>query len=65
MSTTENDCPASSGVPECGTGSLGRLRYVGSGLRDVWRELREHLNRAPLSRTTDVGQPGTGSQPRS
>ena len=66
MSTTENDCPASSGVPECGTGPLGRLRYVGSGLRDVWRELREHLNRAPRSRTaTDVVQPGAGSQQRS
>ena len=63
MFTTEHDCPASSGVPECGTGPLGRLRYVGSELRDVWRERREHLHRAPRSRTaTDVVQPGTSNQ---
>jgi len=63
MPTTDDDCPVSSGVPECGTGPLGRARFVGSELRDVWRELREHLHRAPRSRTTpDDGQPGTGNQ---
>jgi hypothetical protein len=60
--TTENGCPVSSGVPECGTGPLGRVRFVGSELRDVWRELRERVHRAPRSRTApDVGQPGTGN----
>ena len=63
MSTEERECPVSSGVPECGTGPLARVRFVGSELRDVWRELREHLHRAPLSRTSpDVVQPGTGIQ---
>jgi len=63
MSTTENGCPVSSGVPACDTGPLGRVRFVGSELRDVWRELRGHLHRASRSRTSpDVGQPGTGDQ---
>jgi len=63
MSTTEGECPVSSGVPECGTGPLGRVRFVGSELRDVWRELREHVHRASRSRTApDVGQPGSGNQ---
>ena len=63
MSTTEGECPVSSGVPECGTGPLGRVRFVGSELRDVWRELRDHLHRAPRSRTSpDAVQPGTVNQ---
>jgi len=62
----EGECPVSSGVPECGTGPLGRLRFVGSELRDVWRELRERVGRAPRSQPTpDVSQPGTASQRRS
>ena len=63
MSTTESECPVSSGVPECGTGPLARVRFVGSELRDVWRELHEHVHPASRSRTTpDVGQPGSVNQ---
>ena len=63
MFTTEDDCQVSSGVPECGTGPLGRVRFVGWELRDVWRELREHLHRAAPSRTSpDVVQPGSVNQ---
>ena len=59
MPTTENGCPVSSGVPACGTGPLGRVRFVGSELRDVWRELRERVRRAPRSGTAPVvGQTG-------
>lgn len=49
MPAAEDRCPVDSGVPECGTGPTGRLRFVASELRDVWRELRAHVHRAPRS----------------
>jgi len=49
MPAAEDRCAVDSGVPECRTGLAGRLRFVGSELRDVWRELRAHVHREPRS----------------
>lgn len=49
MPSAEDHCPVDPGVPECATGPVGRLRFVVSELRDVWRELRTHAHRGPRS----------------
>lgn len=49
MPAAEDRCPVDPGGPECRTGGVGRLRFVGSELRDVWRELRAHMHREPRS----------------
>jgi hypothetical protein len=64
MPAAEDRCPVGSGVPECGTGPAGRLRFVVSELRDVWRELRAHAHRESRSGATtpDVDRSETGKQ---
>lgn len=61
MPAAEDRCPVESGVPECGTGPLGRVRFVGSELRGVWRELAEHVHRAPRSGDTTPHDDGPDS----
>ena len=56
MPAAEDRCPVGSGVPECGTGPVGRLRFVVSELRDVWRELRAHMHH----QSRDVDRSETG-----
>ena len=66
MPTAENDCPVNSGVPECDTGPVGRVRFVGTELHDIWRELRAHAHREPRTGETmphDDG-PDSGEQER-
>jgi len=46
MSTEKDVCSGRTGVPACGTGHVKRLRFVGSELRDVWRELRRYVQRS-------------------
>jgi len=61
MPAAEDRCPIGSGAPGCGTGPVGRLRFVVSELRDVWRELREHPHRESRSGETMPHDDGTGS----
>ena len=64
MPAAEDRCPVDPGVPECRTGPVGRLRFVVSELRDVWRELREHVHREHRSgeATPHDDGPGSGKQ---
>jgi hypothetical protein len=64
MPAAEDRCPVDSGVPECGTGPAGRLRFVVSELRDVWRELHAHVRHGPPSAGAmpHDDQPGSGKQ---
>jgi len=61
MPVAEDRCPVGSGVPECGTGPVGRLRFVVSELRDVWRELHAHVHREPRSGETTPHNDGPDS----
>lgn len=45
MPAKDDSCAADSEVPECATGPVGRMTFVGAELRDVWRELRARMNR--------------------
>jgi hypothetical protein len=56
MPATDDGCPVGPGVPQCGTGPVGRVRFVGSELRDVWRELRAHMHH----QSRDVDRSETG-----
>jgi len=58
MPAAEDRCPVDSGVPECGTGLTGRVRFVVSELRDVWRELRAHVHPGPRSAETATHDDG-------
>lgn len=64
MPATDDDCPVGPGVPQCGTGPAGRARFVGSELRDVWRELRAHMHHQSRSgaSTPDADRPDTSYQ---
>jgi hypothetical protein len=61
MPAAEDRCPVGSGVPECGTGPAGRLRFVVSELRDVWRELHAHAHRESRSGETTPHNDGPDS----
>jgi hypothetical protein len=61
MPATDDGRPVGSGVPECGTGPVGRLRFVVSELRDVWRELHAHVHRESRSGGTTPHDDGPDS----
>ena len=58
MPAAEDRCPVDSGIPDCRTGLAGRLRFVVSELRDVWRELSTHAHREPGSREATAHNDG-------
>ncbi len=61
MPATDDGCPVGPGVPQCGTGPVGRVSFVGSELRDVWRELRAHMHRQSRSGETTPHDDGPDS----
>jgi hypothetical protein len=59
MPDAEDRCPVDPDIPECATGPVGRVRFVASELRDVWREL--HAHREPRSRNATANDDGPES----
>ncbi|NYI41318.1 hypothetical protein BKA03_001437 [Demequina lutea] len=64
MPTAQECSPDDSDVPECQTGPTGRMRFVVSELRDVWRELLAHGKPQSGDVTPQSEGPESGDQER-
>lgn len=62
MPVAEECGPDGSSVPECRTGLAGRVQFVVSELRDVWRELHEHREPQSGHATAHLEGPASGEQ---